>query len=132
MPPTTLPTPPAEYMTNWLLAAIAVGMVALWAWSKLRAKGKLGIEQPLEVREAAQWATKKELQELEAKQAAEMLRLHARVSKVGDELVAAQNAINAGGENRAAQIQRRLDEQQKQIGEIPMKVADLISKLKQS
>lgn len=116
-------------MTNWLLAAIAVGMVALWAWSKLRAKGKLGIEQPLEVREAAQWATKRELRDLAEKHENEIQHLHRRVTKVGDELVAAEKAITSAGESRTASLHRRLDEQQRQIGELPLKTAEHVIRM---
>ncbi|AHF92487.1 hypothetical protein OPIT5_29340 [Opitutaceae bacterium TAV5] len=66
--PTNLPTPPANFLSDWFWAAIVFALAGLWIWSHFRKPPRTELEQPVEVSLSSTPASKNAIRALFAKQ----------------------------------------------------------------
>ncbi|WP_043582611.1 hypothetical protein [Geminisphaera colitermitum] len=95
--PVNLPTPSSDFLANWLWAALAFLFAGLYIWSHFRKPRKTELDQPVDIRFAKEFASKKAVNLLFAEQ--NKLRLELE-RKLAEQRVELMDAIE---KNRAEQ-----------------------------
>jgi hypothetical protein len=133
-----LPQPTAAELAAWLVPAAAVAGFAVYIWKAMR-RPKLDVKQPVAVRKWDEYATKEEVSAVASHAAKELSRVEARVEALDGETARGRKdlytaidklgvLLESKSEARAVRTNQRMDDIQKQLGELPLKLFELFNK----